>query len=57
MNTRVRKHNLRGSKNNMNVIVRDVRSFNSGTYTTSVTRKEISVFYLTCLDGKLRKRT
>ena len=35
MNTRVRKHNLRGSKNKMNLIVRDVRSISSGTYTTS----------------------
>ena len=35
MNTRVRKHNLRSSKNKMNVIVRDVGSFSSGTFTIS----------------------
>ena len=35
MNTRVKKHNLRGSRNKMNVIVWDVRSISGGTYTTS----------------------
>ena len=35
MNTRVRKRNLRGSKNKKNVIVRDVRSISSGAYTNS----------------------
>ena len=34
-NTGVRKHNLRSSKNNMNVIVRDAGTINSGTYTIS----------------------
>ena len=35
MNTRVRKYNLRSSKNKMNVIVRDVGSISTGTYTIS----------------------
>ena len=35
MNARVRKHNLTCSKNKMNVIVRDVGSISSGTYTNS----------------------
>ena len=35
MNTRVRKHNLRSLKNKMNVIVWDVESISSGTYTIS----------------------
>ena len=39
MNTRVRKHNLKGSKNKMNAIVWDVRSISSGTFTTSQLRK------------------
>ena len=34
-NTRVIKHNLRSSKNKMNVIVRDVGSISSGIYTIS----------------------
>ena len=34
-NARVRKHNLRSSRNKMNVIVRDVWSFSNGTYTIS----------------------
>ena len=34
-NTRVRKHNLRSSKNKMNVIVRDVGSISIGIYTIS----------------------
>ena len=34
-NTRVRKHNLRSSKNKMNVIVRDVGFISSGIYTIS----------------------
>ena len=34
-NTRVRKHNLRSSKNKMNVIAQDMGSISSGTYTIS----------------------
>ena len=34
-NTRVRKHNLSSSKNKMNMIVQDVGSISSGTYTIS----------------------
>ena len=35
MNTKVGKHNLRSSKNKMNVIVQDVGYISSGTYTIS----------------------